>query len=352
MAEELSKRYRQILKAIIVGHIETAEPVGSGSVSRRSRLGISPATVRNVMAQLEDMGYLKSPHASAGRIPTCKAYRYYVDSLLKLGTLSHEQRRDIENRYRHGTLPVEYELQSAGRALSDISQYAGVVVVPRFSSTIFRHLEFVRLNDRRLLLIMVSASGMVHKKLLDITEPVKQAQLDQAANYLNRTLSGLSIADARDRIARDITREKALYDELSRWTLQLSQAALEDQFIDQVFIEGASQILEQPEFADLSRMKKLMRIFDQKNLLLELLEKSQEENSVHICIPEEKEFPDFPGCSLITARYTNGQGVAGSIGILGPMRMPYSKVVPVVDYMARLISGAMTSESIQEIKKL
>ena len=122
MAEELSKRYRQILKAIIVGHIETAEPVGSGSVSRRSRLGISPATVRNVMAQLEDMGYLKSPHASAGRIPTCKAYRYYVDSLLKLGTLSHEQRRDIENRYRQGTLPVEYELQSAGRALSDISR--------------------------------------------------------------------------------------------------------------------------------------------------------------------------------------------------------------------------------------
>ncbi|MFO7982572.1 MAG: heat-inducible transcriptional repressor HrcA [Desulfuromonadales bacterium] len=352
MAEELSQRYRQILKAIIVGHIETAEPVGSGSVSRRSRLGISPATVRNVMAQLEDMGYLISPHASAGRIPTCKAYRYYVDSLLQLGTLSNEQRRDIENRYRHGTLPVEYELQSAGRALSDISRYAGIVVVPRFSTTIFRHLEFVRLNDRRLLLIMVSASGMVHKKLLDITEPVKQNQLDQAANYLNRTLSGLSIADARDRIARDITRERALYDELSRWTLQLSQAALEDQFIDQVFIEGASQILEQPEFADLSRMKKLMRIFDQKNLLLELLEKSQKEDSVHICIPEEKEFPDFPGCSLITARYTNGQGVAGSIGILGPMRMPYSKVVPVVSYMARLISGAMTNESIQEIKKL
>ncbi|NIQ92853.1 MAG: heat-inducible transcription repressor HrcA [Desulfuromonadales bacterium] len=224
----MSTRYRQILKAIIAGHIETAEPVGSGTVSRRSRLGISSATVRNVMAQLEEMGYLVSPHASAGRVPTRKAYRYYVESLLKLGPLSVERRQAIEKRYRHGVLPVEYELQSAGRALSDISRYAGIVVVPRFSSTIFRHLEFVRLNDRRLLVVLVSASGMVHKKPIDIDEPVKQSQLDQAANYLNRTLSGLSIKDARERIAREVGREKALYDELSRWTLQLSREALED----------------------------------------------------------------------------------------------------------------------------
>lgn len=352
MAEELSQRYRQVLKAIILGHIETAEPVGSGTVSKHCRLGVSSATVRNVMARLEEMGYLTSPHASAGRVPTRRAYRYYVDSLLRLGPLSPEQRKDIEKRYRHGEMPVEYELQSAGRALSEISRYAGIVVVPRFSSTIFRHLEFVRLNDRRLLIVLVSASGMVHKKPIEIDEPVDQSQLDQAANYLNRTLSGLSISNARDRLAREVDREKALYDELSRWTLQLSREALEDEFLDQVFIEGASQILDQPEFADLSHMKKLMRVFDQKNLLIELLEKSQKDDGVQICIPEESDFPDFPGCGLITARYTNGQGVAGSIGILGPMRMPYSRVVPVVDYMARLISGAMTSESIQEIRKL
>lgn len=346
MAELLNKRNRQILEAVIEGHIDTAEPLGSGTVSKRCQLGLSPATVRNVMAQLEDMGYLVSPHASAGRVPTHKAYRYYVNSLLKLDALSEGQRRRIEQRYRHDAMPVEDELQRAGRTLAELSHYAGIVVSPRFSSTVFRHIEFVGLTDRRLLVIMVSAAGMVHKKLIETEELIDQRRLDLASSYLNRTLSGLSIAEAKERIARDVARERALYDELLRWTLRLSEETLKDEIGSQLFIEGALRVFDQPEFADLTRTKQLLRFFEQKSLLLELLDKSQRSEGVRIFIPDDQEYPDMQGCSLITARYVSGQGASGSIGILGPMRMPYAQVVPVVDYMARLISGSMTHESI------
>ncbi|BCR06978.1 heat-inducible transcription repressor HrcA [Desulfuromonas versatilis] len=345
MSEELNERGRRILEAIIEDHIISAEPVGSRAVTRRHPFGLSPATVRNVMADLEEMGYLVSPHTSAGRVPTDKGYRFYVDSLLQVGPLSELERQRIEKYYRLEGLRVEERLREAGKVLSAISHYTGLVMAPRFTSTVFRHIEFLKLSQGRILVVFVSQSGLVQNKIIEYHEEISQAELEQITNYLNRTLTGLSIQEVKARIFKEMAEEKALYDKLLKRALQLSQEALNEEMGGQLFIEGATNILEQPEFADVERMKRLFRTFEQKGVLMDLLDRSQRAKGVQIFIGSETENSIIEGCSLITATYSSSRGAIGALGVIGPTRMPYSMVIPIVDYTARLVSQVLELES-------
>jgi len=345
MSEELNERGRRILEAIVEDYIGTAEPIGSRAVTRRHQLGLSPATVRNVMADLEEMGYIISPHTSAGRVPTEKGYRFYVDTLLQVGQLDRQQKNRIEQYYRLDGLRVEERLREAGKVLSAISSYAGVVMIPRFTSTVFRHIEFLKLSQGKLLVIFVSRSGLVQNKVIETDMPLSQHELEQISNYLNQTLSGLSIQEIKAKIVREMAEEKAIYDKLLSRALELSQEALSGELGGQVFIEGACNILEQPEFKDLERMKRLFRAFEQKSLLIELLDKSQQAKGVQIFIGSESEYSEIEGCSLITANYSSSRGTIGALGVIGPNRMNYSQVIPVVDYTARLVSQILEIES-------
>jgi heat-inducible transcriptional repressor len=344
MAEELNERGRKILEAIIEDYIVSAEPVGSRAVARRHHLPLSPATVRNVMADLEEMGYITSPHTSAGRVPTEKGYRFYVDSLLQVRQLSRAEQLHINQYYRPRGLRVDELLQEAGKALSAISNYTGIVMAPRLIATTFRHIEFIRLSQGRMLVVFVTQSGLVQNKLIENSEDLSQPELEQIANYLNRTLGGLTIQQVKARIVEEMAQEKALYDQLLRQALRLSEEALRDEPGHRIYIEGTSNILDQPEFADLERMKKLFRTFEQKSVLIDLLERAHLAGGVQIFIGSESQFCDIEGCSLITAAFSNSRGTLGTLGVIGPSRMFYSQVIPIVDYTARLVSQLLDFE--------
>lgn len=344
MTGDLNDRSRRILEAIIEDYIESAEPVGSRAVTRRHQMGLSPATVRNVMADLEEMGYLTAPHTSAGRIPTEKGYRFYIDALLQVRQLSATERQRIDHQYRIKGRRTEEILQEAGKVLSSISHYTGLVLAPRFTSTVFRHIEFIRLSQGRILVVFVSQSGIVQNKIIETEDSLSPAELEQMTNYLNRTLSGLSIPEVKARILEEMQQEKALYDRLLQKALEFSREAFGEESAGQVYIEGAVNILEQPEFADVDRMKRLFRTFEQKSLLVNLLDKAQKAQGVQIFIGSESEYREIEGCSLVTAAYSGRRGNLGTLGVIGPTRMPYSLVIPIVDYTARLVSKVLETE--------
>lgn len=345
MSEELSERSRLILQAIIEDYTVTGEPVGSRTLSRRAGINLSPASVRNVMADLEELGYIYSPHTSAGRVPTDKGYRYYVASLLRVRQLSREVREHLRRECQFRDLDTEGLLREAGRILSATSNYTGLVMVPRFTSTVFRRIEFVRLAETRVLVVFITQAGIVQHKLIEVNEPLTQGELDEVTNYLNQEFSGLSIQEIKGRIANQMAQERALFDSLQRRALLLSSYVLQYDLGGQVFVEGASNILEQPEFADLSTMKRLLRTFDQKTLLVELLDKAQQVEGVQILIGSADIHSEIEGCSLVTSCYTSNRGTTGILGVLGPTRMPYAMVIPLVDFAASLISDILDNES-------
>lgn len=223
MDPELSDRTRNILEAIIDEHIATAEPVGSRTVARRHQLGLSPATIRNVMADLEELGFLQSPHTSAGRVPTDKGYRFYVDSLLQVRKLTSSEQKKIDSRYQLQGRKVEEVLRDVSKTLSSLSHYTGLVMAPKLESTVFRHIEFVPLSEGRILVVFVARSGLVQNKIIETHEPMTRHELEQISGYLNRTLAGLTIQEVKEKIFIEMEEEKSRYDSLMAKTLSLSR---------------------------------------------------------------------------------------------------------------------------------
>lgn len=273
MAETLSDRGRKILEAIIEEHIATAQPIGSKTLTRFQTISLSPASVRNVMAELEELGFLHSPHTSAGRVPTEKAYRYYIDSLLQVSCLDRARCDQIEQHYHRRGLQMGELLREASRTLSSVAHYTGLVMVPRLQSTVFRRIEFVKLSSRQVLAVFITQSGMIQNRLIETVEEFSASELEQITNYLNQTMSGLSIREAKALIVAEMAQEKALYDRLLQRAFRLSEEALSELADGEVIIEGTSHLLDQPEFVDLERMKRIFRAFEQKSLLLSLLDR-------------------------------------------------------------------------------
>ncbi|HPX61922.1 MAG TPA: heat-inducible transcriptional repressor HrcA [Deltaproteobacteria bacterium] len=342
MELELSPRSRQILEAIVEDYIATAEPVGSTSVARRHAMSLSSATVRNVMANLEEMGLLTSPHTSAGRIPTEKAYRFYVDSLVALRQVSRDEKRDIIRRCRKSGAGLNDILKETSRTLSTLSNYMGIVIAPSFGTDVFRHIEFILLAPRKVLAILVSQNGSVQNRLIDAEKDFSQNDLVTMGNYLNELVQGLTIAQARDLILSEMTREKVQYDQLLTQALRISEQAvvLEP---DDIYVEGQARILEQPEFSDVSRMRDIFRAFEEKGDLLKLLGQCMVAEGVHIYIGSETPLSRSAGVSLITSRFITGSNTVGMLGVIGPTRMGYSSVIPIVDYTAKMVSRLLGS---------
>ena len=345
MAKALTDRCQQILEAVIEEYIATAQPVGSKALTQNQHIRLSPASVRNVMAELEELGYLASPHTSAGRIPTEKGYRFYVDTLLRVSDLDTRQKDQIEMKYRQHGLQMADMLREASRTLSSFSHHTGLVMIPRLKVTVFRHIEFVKLSSRQVLVVFVTQSGLVQNKRVQIDEELTQSDLEQITNYLNQTMSGLSIEEVRARIVAEMAQEKALYDQLLRRAFTLSSAALGDEADGDVIIDGTSYFLEQPEFSDLQQMKNIVQAFEQKSMLVDLLDRGTDAQGVQVIIGSETQYHELSGCSLITAAYSGRRGSLGTLGVIGPNRMPYSTIIPIVDYTANLISRLLDREN-------
>lgn len=337
MPEGLSLRGRQILEAVIEDYITTAEPIGSGAVRSRHGLALSSATIRNVMADLEEMGFLASPHTSAGRIPTEKAYRFYVDSLLAVRAVDRVEREEIRKRCCMTGKDVDGVLREVSQVLSSVSHYMGIVAAPRFNSNLFRQIDFIILGSRRILAILVSQSGSVQNRIIELQEDIAAAELQKMANYLNSMLNGLTIAEVKNRILQEMENEKTRYDNLLANALKLSQQAFDEEGAE-LFIEGQTNILDLPEFADAEKMKSIFRAMEQKSQLLGLLDSCLKASGVNIFIGSESHLNGMSGMSLITSTYVSGKNTLGVLGVIGPTRMGYSRVIPIVDYTAKMLT--------------
>ncbi|SEA78111.1 heat-inducible transcription repressor HrcA [Desulfuromusa kysingii] len=344
MAESLNERSQNILEAIVEDYIASAEPIGSRAISRKHNFNLSPASVRNVMADLEEMGLLCSPHTSSGRIPTGKGFQYYIDTLLEVRALNQREKQNLRKNYRFKNMRMEDIMQEVGRVLSGLSQYTGLVMAPKFISTVFRQIEFIRLSQGRLLAIYVSETGLVQNKVIEADPTLTVQDLEQISNYLNAELNGMTIQEVREKLNDELHKDRVEYDRLKKQALSLSCAALQDEVEDQVYVSGASLMLGQPEFSTPEKMKRLIQSFESKKLLIELLDRGQSAQGVHIFVGSESSDIDLQGCSLITSNFSNQKGAIGTLGVIGPVRMNYSQVVPLVDFTAQLVSRVLDRE--------
>jgi heat-inducible transcriptional repressor len=331
-------RIRKILAAVVHEYVRSAEPVGSRTLARRHGFDLSPATIRNAMADLEEMGYLSQPHTSAGRVPTCKAFRYYVDSILNVKRLTWSERNRIRQSYHPSRLNMTQTLRETCRILSTASNYLGLVIAPKVSDMRFKHIQFVRLGPFQVLAIFVTTTGVIQNKPLEMDEDLDQDYLDKMTRYLGTLLSGLTLVEVKNRILEEIQREKTAYDKLMERALKLGERALADTEDRELFMEGTARILKVPEFGNVEKMKHLLEALEEKSFLLKLLDQSFQAPGVQLVIGTEFDHQEMEDCTLVTASYGSPQSPQGTVGIIGPVRMNYSRVIPLVNYTAELLT--------------
>jgi len=337
-------RRHAILMALISTHIRTAEPVGSRNLVECHKLDISPATVRSALADLENEGFLSQPHTSAGRIPTEKAYRYYVDSLLGRepgrGKSQVERVRKSLEGFSGG---VDDLLRWTSRFLSDLSHCVGVVLPPRQGRGSFNKITFVSIGKETVLAVLVSVSGVTTNKLVRTGEGFTQEMLDRMSSYLNSRFSGMSLIEMRRRVERDLGRD---LENLERWmeaALKLSSGLFEETGGPEVYLEGGSRFLEMPEFlTDLDSMRAVFKAFDEKGELVALLDQTIKASELTVFIGSETGMEGMKGTSLVVSTYGLEDGPLGAVGVIGPTRMDYSTVIPLVGSTARVVSDAFT----------
>jgi heat-inducible transcriptional repressor len=351
--ERLDKRSREMLTLLIRTHIATGEPVGSRTISSLTREQLSPATVRNIISSLEDAGYLEQPHTSAGRVPSDKGYRFYVDHILEEDNLSAMDERTIQNglfgELDRASYPSADQLMSrASHLLSHFSESVGIVISPSLTYDIIKHLDFVRLSDGRILVITVSRAGHVQDRLIKIDEDLTQDELNRTANYVNANFSGMSLAIIRAELLKRLSEEKALYDRLLQNAILICERGLSelDQTEQEVYVEGASNIVTKPDFSDVVLIRELLRVFEEKNRLVKILNEYLGQSNplpVAIRIGAENSLPTLRGCTVISSHYRYGDQVIGSIGVVGPVRIEYARTIGVVNYVARLLEQTLSA---------
>lgn len=341
---QLEGREGEILKAVIRSHVLTGEPVGSRTVSRGTGLDLSPATIRNVMSDLEARGLLTHPHTSAGRVPTDLAYRVYVERLMGPPRMTPGQAQAIDEALSRSRGEIPELLAEASRQLSRFSKHVGVALAPEVRRIVVEHLEFVRLDPRRVVAVLVGRSGAVHNRILEVEEPHEQAELDRIGRYLSERFSGKTLPEMRQVLLERMSEETAAYDRLLRHSLELGRRAIEaDAGVTGVFVEGASNLLTQPEFANLERMRGLIRTLEEKNLLVDLLSRVLEGEGVQVVIGRENPVADLADCSLVATNYHAGGQVMGTIGIMGPTRMEYARAIALVEHLAGVLTRLLSS---------
>ncbi|MGI8495448.1 MAG: heat-inducible transcriptional repressor HrcA [Pyrinomonadaceae bacterium] len=352
-------RGRAILSAIISEHLLTGEPVGSKTLAERfSHIsGMSAATIRNVMGDLENAGYVEQPHTSAGRVPTDSGYRFYVDNLLGVLSLSDEDLRMINREL--GLSEIEPNAQSdrlmqrTSQLLSALSQNIGIVVSPSLAQDRLQHIEFFNLSDKRVLVVMVSAPNIVHNKIIRLGETLPQEELDRTARYLNIEFAGKSLAIIRSEILRLMHEEKALFDKMLQTAMLICSQSIESETdnFGEIYINGTSNIFAKPDFSNFERLREMLRTIEEKSRLVQILNECLARDfapggsNVQVLIGSENPTSSLQSCTLITAPYHNSGGTAiGTLSVLGPTRIEYARTIAIVGYVAKMLEKMMANE--------
>ncbi|QXL85569.1 heat-inducible transcriptional repressor HrcA [Comamonas sp. NLF-1-9] len=333
----LDERGKLLLKALVERYIAEGQPVGSRTLSRASGLELSPATVRNVMSDLEELGLIASPHTSAGRIPTAKGYRLFVDTML---TVQKERLPHLQIKPEQPQKVIAH----AAHMLSSLSQFVGVVMAPRRAS-VFRHIEFLRLSERRVLVIIVSPDGDVQNRVIFTETDPSQSQLVEAANFLNTNYGGLTMEQVRERLKSEVDSLRAEIVQLMQAAVNASSEAL-DESQDEVIISGERNLLAVSDFSsDMDNLRRAFTLFEQKTQILRLLDISSRAEGVRIFIGGESQVVPFEELSVVSAPYEVDGQIVGTLGVIGPTRMPYDRMIQIVDITSRLVSNALSHRS-------
>ena len=339
----LDDRARLLLKALVERYIADGQPVGSRTLSKASGLELSPATIRNVMSDLEELGLIVSPHTSAGRIPTARGYRLFVDTMLTTQRDQYPMGTNMGGGMGAPRLAPDQPqkvFSNAAHMLSSLSQFVGVVMAPRRSS-VFRHIEFLRLSERRFLVIIVSPDGDVQNRVIFTEADYTQSQLVEAANFLNTHYAGLAIEEVRERLKNEVELLRGEIAILMQTAVQVSSEAIESR--DEVVISGERNLLAVSDFSgDMGNLRKLFDLFEQKAQLMRLLDVSSRAEGVRIYIGGESQVIPYQELSVVTAPYEVDGKVVGTLGVIGPMRMPYEKMIQIVDITSKLVSTALS----------
>lgn len=336
----LNKRAQILLKTLVERYISEGQPVGSRSLSKFSGLDLSAATIRNVMADLEEMGLVASPHTSAGRIPTHQGYRFFVDTLLVVKPLDVIEVHQLEDQL-HPDNPSRL-ISSASQLLAELTRFAGVVVSPKRSSAIFRYIEFMSLSEKRVLLIIVTPEGDVQNRVLFTDRNYSQSELTEAANFINRNYAGCAIDEIRTRLQSELKQLRQDMTSLMTAAIDAGDAAIRENS-EAVIVAGERKLLDVQDLSsNMASLKKLFDLFERKTALLQLLEFSRKAEGVQIFIGEECGVVTMDEFSVVTAPYRVAGKMVGTVAVIGPTRMAYERVIPVVDMTARLLSSALS----------
>lgn len=347
-AGEPSERSRHILRVLIDQYIKDGQPVGSRTLARASNLDLSPATIRNVMADLEDLGFVVSPHTSAGRIPTARGYRFFIDTLLRL---KPPAARDIDRLHHQlindfqGRGSAKEIASSASTALSALTSLAGVVTIPRKPRVQLRQVEFLPLSSRRLLAILIINDSEVENRILHVDRDYSADELTKAANYLNEHFGGKSLDSIRHQILESLSSTRETMNEMMLDAISIAQRALNtDMDRSEYVLSGQTNLMEFNDLSNIETLRHLFDAFNQQREILHLLDRSIEAQGVQIFIGEESGYSILDECSVVTAPYKVDEDTVGVLGVIGPTRMAYERIIPIVDITAKLIGSALNSD--------
>ncbi len=343
MKSMLDERARTLLKALVERYIAEGQPVGSRTLSRASGLELSPATIRNVMADLEELGLIASPHTSAGRVPTARGYRLFVDTMLTARPVNLAEVPPEMVRVREQLHPDQPQrvIAQAASLLSSLSNFVGVVTAPRKAS-VFHHIEFLRLGERRVLVILVAPDGDVQNRVIFTARDYTHSELVEATNYLNQHYAGLSIEEVRERLKHEIEALRGEIAALMQAAVQAGSDALAES-TEQVVVSGERKLLDVPAFGnDMDSLRRLFDVFEQKTELMRLLDVSSRAEGVRIYIGGESRVVPFEELSVVTAPYEVDGRIVGTLGVIGPTRMAYERMIQIVDITARLVGNALS----------
>ncbi|GGA75913.1 heat-inducible transcription repressor HrcA [Arenimonas soli] len=342
---DLDPRARRLLRTLIAQHIRDGEPVGSRTLAKRSGLDVSPATIRNIMSDLEEIGLVSAPHTSAGRIPTAQGYRVFVDSLLPMKPL-----QDTEVQQLRALLPAgagtQALLSNTSELLSAMSQFVGVVTVPQRSQFAFRHIDFVPLDGQRILVILVFTDNEVQNRIISPRRTYTTSELEQTANYLNAHFAGQPLAEIRARLLRDLRDTRSEMEQLLSAAVELSEQALGGggSSPEDMLLAGQTRLMGVQDLSDMERLRDLFEAFSRKREILQLLEGTLKAQGVRVFIGEETGLAQLDACTVVTAPYHAHGKVLGVLGVIGPTRMAYERVIPMVQATADLLGAALNPE--------
>ncbi len=338
------ERAQHLLKVLVQRYIREGQPVGSRTLSKDSGLDLSAATIRNVMADLEEMGFVSSPHTSAGRVPTPRGFRFFVDTLLRVKPLSSSEMQVLANKIAVGSHDQQSLVASTSAMLSSLTSLAGVVTTPRQPHASLRQIEFLSLSEKRVLAIMVINDREVQNRILQLDRDYSSEELVRAANYLNEKFAGREIAEVRDILVAELKSTRETMNRLMMDAINMAQRAFSAEDENNFVVAGETNLMGFAELHDVDKLRRLFEAFNTKRDILGMLDKVVNAQGVQIFIGEESGYSVMDDCSLVVAPYTANDDVVGVLGVIGPTRMAYERVIPIVDVAAKLLGSALNSK--------